>query len=67
MSKAYTVAKVAQKLHCHPNTVKRIEKRLKLNVKRDYRNYRVYNEDLIKQIMDYMNTEIDPSKNLKQS
>ena len=57
MSKVYTVAKVAQKLKCHPNTVKRIEKRLNLSVKRDYRNYRVYTEDLVAQLKNYMAQE----------
>ncbi len=58
MEKRYTVAKAAEKLKCHPNTVKRIEKRLNLPVKRDYRNYRVYTEDVIKCMMDYMTKEI---------
>lgn len=57
MEKRYTVAKVAEKLRCHPNTVKRIEKRLNLPVKRDYRNYRVYTDDVIKQMYEYLTTE----------
>lgn len=55
MEKGYTVARVAEKLKCHPNTVKRIERRLNLPVKRDYRNYRVYTEELVQQMIDYMN------------
>ncbi len=58
MEKRYTVAKAAEKLQCHPNTVKRIEKRLNIPVKRDYRNYRVYTEDVIQRMLDYMSTEI---------
>lgn len=57
MLKNYTVAKVAEKLQCHPNTVKRIEKRLNLPVKRDYRNYRVYSEDVVQKMLDYISVE----------
>ena len=57
MQKGYTVAKVAEKLQCHPNTIKRIEKRLNLSVKRDYRNYRVYTDEIIQTISDYINQE----------
>ena len=59
MHKYNTVAKVAERLKCHPNTVKRIEKRLKLSVKRDYRNYRVYSEDVIQKMFEYLNTETE--------
>ena len=54
MSNGYTVARVAEKLRCHPNTVKRIEKRLKIQVKRDYRNYRLYSEENVNQMRAYM-------------
>lgn len=57
MLKGYTVARVAAKLKCHPNTIKRIEKRLKLVVKRDYRNYRVFSEGTVSLIREYLNTE----------
>lgn len=57
MRKGLTVAQVAEKLQCHPNTIKRIEKRLNLAVKRDYRNYRVYSEELIQTIEEYFNKE----------
>lgn len=56
MGNGYTVAKVAERLSCHPNTVKRIEKRLKLSVRRDYRNYRVYSEDVIQKMMEYLSS-----------
>lgn len=55
MNKGYTVAQVAEKLDCHPNTVKRLEKKLKLEVKRDYRNYRQYSDDVILKLMQYIN------------
>lgn len=54
MSKTYTVAQAAAILRCHPNTIKRIEKRLGLPVKRDYRNYRIFSEDIIRKIRQYM-------------
>ena len=57
MQNGNTVAKVAERLKCHPNTVKRIEKRLNLLVKRDYRNYRVYSEEVIQKIIKYMSSE----------
>lgn len=52
-----TVCQVCQRLHCHPNTLKRWEKRLSLRVKRDYRNYRIYTEDDIKRIESYITQE----------
>jgi DNA-binding transcriptional MerR regulator len=55
--KNYTVARVAAKLKCHPNTLKRIEKRLKLPIKRDYRNYRIYTDEIIAKIRAYINIE----------
>jgi len=58
MEKGLTIAKAATMLHCHPNTIKRIEKRLKLPVKRDYRNYRIYSQDVIRRIRKYMNTAV---------
>jgi DNA-binding transcriptional MerR regulator len=57
VTKNYTVARVAAKLKCHPNTLKRIEKRLKLPVKRDYRNYRIYTEEIIERIRAYIAVE----------
>ena len=57
MQKGYTVAKVAAKLKCHPNTVKRLEKRLKLPVKRDYRNYRIYSDDVIALLRSHLDNE----------
>lgn len=55
MLKGFTVSKVAEKLQCHPNTVKRITKRLNLSVRRDYRNYRLYSESHIKMLQSYLN------------
>ena len=60
MRKGVTVAEVAATLQCHPNTVKRIEKRLNLPVKRDYRNYRIYTEDIILKLKQYLEQELDP-------
>lgn len=54
MKKNYTIARVAEKLKCHPNTLKRIEKRLNLSIQRDYRNYRIYSEEAVQKIRDYM-------------
>jgi DNA-binding transcriptional MerR regulator len=37
-----TVSKAAEKLGCHPETVRRLERRGILKAKRDYRNFRVF-------------------------
>lgn len=52
-----TVWQVCKRLHCHPNTLKRWEKKLHLEVKRDYRNYRIYTEDLIRQLESFVSRE----------
>lgn len=57
MNNHLTVWQVCQRLRCHPNTLKRWEKRLNLKVKRDYRNYRIYTEDIIKQLESYITQE----------
>ena len=57
MNDHLTVSQVCLRLHCHPNTLKRWEKRLSLRVKRDYRNYRIYTEDDIKRIESYITQE----------
>jgi hypothetical protein len=57
MLKGSTVAKVAFELQCHPNTLKRIEKRLNIKVKRDYKNYRIYSDDVVMRIKEYLNSE----------
>jgi DNA-binding transcriptional MerR regulator len=49
-----TVSEAARKLGCHPNTVKRLERRLGIKVKRDYRNYRIYSQDDIQQIRNFI-------------
>ncbi len=41
-------------MHCHPNTLKRWEKRLNLKIKRDYRNYRIYTEDVLRELESYI-------------
>ena len=57
MNDRYTVCEAAKKLHCHPNTVKRLEKRLNLKVKRDYRNYRMYSQEDIVKIENFITRE----------
>ncbi len=57
MNNQYTVCEVAKRLSCHPNTVKRLEKRLELRIKRDYRNYRIYNDTDIKIMKNFLQTE----------
>lgn len=52
-----TVWQVCQRLHCHPNTLKRWERKLRLKVKRDYRNYRIYTEDIICQLESFISQE----------
>jgi DNA-binding transcriptional MerR regulator len=37
-----TVSKAAKELKCHPETVRRLERRGVLKAKRDYRNFRVF-------------------------
>ncbi len=37
-----TVSKAAKELGCHPETVRRLERRGVLKAKRDYRNFRVF-------------------------
>jgi len=41
------VAQAAKKLGCHPETVRRLERRGVLKAKRDYRNFRVFDLDEI--------------------
>lgn len=36
------VSQVAKELDCHPETVRRLERRGVLKAKRDYRNFRVF-------------------------
>ena len=57
MNDRYTVAEAAKRLHCHPNTVKRLEKRLNIKVKRDYRNYRMYSKEDILRIETFISKE----------
>ena len=38
----FTVSKAAKELGCHPETVRRLEKRGILKAKRNYRNFRVF-------------------------
>ena len=57
MDERYTICEAAKKLNCHPNTVKRLEKRLNLKIKRDYRNYRIYSPDDIKKIESFIRQE----------
>ena len=57
MSSHYTVCEAAKKLNCHPNTVKRLEKRLNLRIKRDYRNYRIFSLEDIQKIEEFINKE----------
>jgi DNA-binding transcriptional MerR regulator len=38
----FTVSKAAKELGCHPETVRRLERRGILKAKRDYRNFRVF-------------------------
>ena len=57
MNDRYTICEAAKKLNCHPNTVKRLEKRLNLRIKRDYRNYRIYSQEDIKKIEAFITKE----------
>jgi len=50
-----TVSEAARELGCHPNTVKRLERRLRIKVKRDYRNYRIYSQNDIQKIKNFIN------------
>ena len=44
-----TVIKAAEVIGCHPETVRRLNRRGVLKAKRDYRGFRIFNlEDLIK-------------------
>ncbi len=38
----FTVSKAAKELGCHPETVRRLEKRGILKAKRNYQNFRVF-------------------------
>ncbi len=57
MNERYTICEVAKRLNCHPNTVKRLEKRLNLKIRRDYRNYRIYSPDDIEKIEAFITQE----------
>ena len=57
MSNHYTVCEAAKKLNCHPNTVKRLEKRLNLRIRRDYRNYRIFSLEDIQRIEEFISKE----------
>lgn len=44
-----TVAKAARYLECHPETVRRLEKRGELKARRDYRGFRIFDlEEILK-------------------
>lgn len=40
-----TVSEAAREIGCHPETIRRLEKRGILKAKRDYRNFRVFDLD----------------------
>lgn len=47
--KGITVKEAAKELGCHPETVRRLNRRGILNAKRDYRNFRIFNlEEVLK-------------------
>lgn len=45
MEEMLTVGQAAKLLGCHPETVRRLDRKNVLRAKRDYRGYRVFNKE----------------------